>query len=258
MLAWPGLSAVEFILFVALVLFGANRIPTLARGFSKGLEDFKRGSRDAQSALDAVIHGEPRPVADALTVANATAEDTSQPAPPGVKAWVDRFTLWVAEGFGVGRIPIAPGAFGSLLGLLWVTLLLFPGSLAYYCFGTVAGIGVSVWFCGRAAVILGRRDPPSVVLDQIVAMPVCFALPALLLLAGGQRVDAPQPFLLSAWWHTVQIFLLFQFLGVAKPWPIPQSRSLPGGWGMAVDDLLAAAYVNVVVLVVIGVRAWGG
>ena len=27
--------------------------------------------------------------------------------------------LWLAQGFGVGRIPFAPGTFGSLVGLLW-------------------------------------------------------------------------------------------------------------------------------------------
>ena len=29
----------------------------------------------------------------------------------------------VAQGFGIGRVPFAPGTFGSLLGLLWCVLL---------------------------------------------------------------------------------------------------------------------------------------
>ena len=33
----------------------------------------------------------------------------------------------------------------------------------------------SVWFCGRAETILGLRDPGSVVIDEIVAVPLCFA-----------------------------------------------------------------------------------
>ncbi|NBV23537.1 MAG: hypothetical protein EBS05_16660, partial [Proteobacteria bacterium] len=32
------------------------------------------------------------------------------------------------------------------------------------------------------------------------------------------------------------------------PWPVRQSQSLPGGWGVTVDDLLAALYVNLVSL----------
>jgi len=39
---------------------------------------------------------------------------------------------------------------------------------------------------------------------------------------------------------------------VLKPWPVRQSQSLPGGWGVTMDDLLAAAYVNVAVLMFYG------
>ena len=82
--------------------------------------------------------------------------------------------LWLAQGFGVGRIPVAPGTFGSVLGLLWFTLLLLSGSWWCLLGGGVAGLGLSVWLCGAAEKILGQTDPGSVVLDEIAAMPVCF------------------------------------------------------------------------------------
>ena len=44
--------------------------------------------------------------------------------------------------------------------------------------------------------------------------------------------------------------MAFRFFDVAKPWPVYQSQSLPGGWGITIDDVLAAVYVNVVVLLV--------
>ena len=43
-------------------------------------------------------------------------------------------------------------------------------------------------------------------------------------------------------------------LDVLKPWPVRSSQSLPGGWGVTVDDVLAAFYVNVVVLAAYGGR----
>ena len=46
----------------------------------------------------------------------------------------------------------------------------------------------------------------------------------------------------------MRVFGAFRFFDVLKPWPVKQSQSLPGGWGVVVDDLLAAVYVNVVVL----------
>jgi len=33
-----------------------------------------------------------------------------------------------------------------------------------------------------------------------------------------------------------------------KPWPVGASQRLPGGWGVTVDDLLAALYVNVLLI----------
>ena len=49
---------------------------------------------------------------------------------------------------------------------------------------------------------------------------------------------------------TVAVFAAFRFFDVVKPWPVHQSQSLPGGWGVTVDDALAAVYVNGVVLAI--------
>jgi phosphatidylglycerophosphatase A len=46
------------------------------------------------------------------------------------------------------------------------------------------------------------------------------------------------------------VFALFRFFDVLKPWPVRQSQSLPGGWGVTIDDVLAALYVNLAVLLV--------
>jgi phosphatidylglycerophosphatase A len=164
---------------------------------------------------------------------------------------MDSVLLWIAQGFSIGRIPWMPGTFGSVLGLLWVSVLLVPGTAWAYAVGALLGLASSVWICGRAEKILGQTDPGSVVLDEIAALPLCCAS---WLVVSAQ--DLPQGTVGSAWLFThgnwvwaAGIFLAFRFFDIVKPWPVRQSQRLPGGWGVTIDDALAAGYVNIVVLV---------
>jgi len=159
--------------------------------------------------------------------------------------------LWIAQGFGIGRIPVAPGTFGSVVGILWFALLLLTGKPWLFIAGTLAAIALSVWLCGAAEQALGQKDPGCVVLDEIAALPVCFL--SWVAIQSWQTGSLPAPssfFSAYSWLLTLGVFVAFRFFDVAKPWPVRQSQSLPGGWGVTVDDLLAAVYVNVVVLLV--------
>jgi phosphatidylglycerophosphatase A len=135
-----------------------------------------------------------------------------------------------------------------LIGLLWFGLLILTGHLWSFALGTLLGLSLSVRLCGYAEKILNQKDPPSVVLDEIAAMPVCF----------GTWVGA------FFWKHgsipvldtfvsrrngllTIGVFAAFRLFDIWKPWPVRQSQSLVGGWGITVDDLLAAIYVALVI-----------
>ena len=159
--------------------------------------------------------------------------------------------LWIAQGFGVGRIPVAPGTFGSVVGVAWFALLLLTGKLWLFAAGTLAGVALSVWLCGVGEELLGKKDPQSVVLDEIAAIPVCF-LGWVAVLAAKTGALPPLEVFFSAygWLLTLGVFALFRFFDVLKPWPVWQSQSLAGGWGVAIDDVLAAVYVNLAVLLV--------
>ncbi len=157
--------------------------------------------------------------------------------------------LWIAQGFGVGRIPLAPGTFGSLVGVLWFMLLLGPGNLWLFVGGMIAGAGLSVWLCGEGEKILNQKDPGCVVLDEVAAIPLCFAGWVGRVFWKTGIMPRPEDILSGEHWlAAVGVFAAFRFFDVLKPWPVRQSQSLPSGWGVTVDDLLAALYVNAVVL----------
>lgn len=159
----------------------------------------------------------------------------------------DKLILFVAQGFGVGRIPFAPGTFGSVVGLGWFALLLATGNVWLFALGTILGFAASVWFCGRAEKILGKTDPGSVVLDEIAAMPVCFL--GWILFTQPMIGALPEPvyfFSDGGVAMTLIVFGLFRFFDVVKPGVIRRSQKLPGGWGVTVDDLLAAIWVSAV------------
>lgn len=108
---------------------------------------------------------------------------------------------------------------------------------------------MSIWVCGAAETILRQHDPPSVVIDEIVAIPFCF----LAFLLSEQVRTGYFPNLASfgaypGWVRILVVFVLFRIFDITKPWPVRQTQNLPGGWGVTADDLAAACYVNLVQL----------
>ena len=73
---------------------------------------------------------------------------------------------WLAYGFGLGRIMIAPGTFGSLLGipLFWLMSGLAP---AMYAAIVVAFFIPGIFICGQTARDVGAIDPGFIVYDEI-------------------------------------------------------------------------------------------
>lgn len=164
---------------------------------------------------------------------------------------MNAFLLWLAQGFGIGRIPVAPGTFGSVVGLGWFALLLLTGNLWVFVVGCIIGVGLSVWLCGVGEKVLNAKDPGSVVFDEIAAIPVCFIGWIAIQLYKSGSFPTPVLFFSKAnWLMTLSVFVAFRFFDVVKPWPVRQSQSLPGGWGVTIDDFLAAVYVNAVVLAI--------
>src|SRR5437762_11870851 len=93
----------------------------------------------------------------------------------------DKLALLVATGLGVGYFPWAPGTVGSFLGIILILLLsrlkLIGGSRLLVHFLFVAMItGIGIWAASRAEIIFQRKDPPQVVVDEIVGQLLTFGL----------------------------------------------------------------------------------
>lgn len=229
LLAVLGLSGGELILIttVLLVLFGVFRWRTFFRGLRMGVEEFLKASGDVQRGLDDAMHNE---------------------IPYPERSDLDPL-VWIAQGFGAGRLKPAPGTWGSLVGLLWFAVLVATGSVWGFFVGILLSIPLSVALCGIAEKVLGEKDPGSVVLDEIIAVPVCFSVWLIAVTDDtGQMPTASHFFTGNRLLGVVGIFAAFRLFDIWKPWPVRQSQSLPGGWGVTVDDLLAALYVNLVSL----------
>jgi phosphatidylglycerophosphatase A len=161
--------------------------------------------------------------------------------------------LLLATGAGLGGIPFAPGTFGSLGGLALTVALLGVGNFWFYLVLLLLLVWASALLCDAAEKILRQKDPASIVLDEIVAVPCCFVTWLAVYTAEQGAMPSPDYFVGPGIWPlTLGVFVAFRVFDVAKPWPIRRSQSLPGGWGVVLDDLLAAAGVNALVLVVWG------
>ncbi len=128
----------------------------------------------------------------------------------------------------LGRVRPGPGTVGTVAGILWYTVIFSnAGPL-----GWLIGLGISLYLaiaiCGEAEVRLGKRDPGEVILDEMVAVPICF-------LGLSPATYAVHPVLLL-----VLGFLLFRLFDIFKPFGINRLQSQPGGYGVVADDVAAA------------------
>lgn len=142
----------------------------------------------------------------------------------------DRLALAAATLGPAGRMPRAPGTWGSLASILVAPMLFLPLPLWARIAVVLLVFPLGAWCAGRAERILGGKDPSCVVIDELWGQWI-----ALLVLPSGQPL-----------W-LVLAFALFRLFDIAKPWPVRASeRWLPGGWGIMIDDGLAGLYALVV------------
>jgi phosphatidylglycerophosphatase A len=158
-----------------------------------------------------------------------------------------RFALFIATACGLGYIPIAPGTFGSIAGILLyaVVQLAFPPIFipgmrksfeiqtslgAWAAVPVVAALAVlGVWASDRCAKYMRAKDPQRIVIDEVSGQHLAYSL-------GLAALN---------WKYLLLGFILFRVFDIWKPFPARQAESLSGGWGIMADDWVAGIYAAI-------------
>ena len=145
-----------------------------------------------------------------------------------------RAAIFLATGAGAGYGPIAPGTWGSALGVLLYLPLSAAGALPYaavLALLLVAGI----WAAGEAERAFGRKDDGRIVIDEVVGQLITLAP----LLADPALLRSP------LW--LVTGFVTFRVFDVWKPGPVRWAeRRFAGGAGVMLDDVVAGVFAALV------------
>jgi len=140
------------------------------------------------------------------------------------------FTSW----FYLGKIPFAPGTFGSL-GAIPLFLLIQNHKIIYIVillFLIVFSIPSSNYIEKK----LNKKDPSFVVIDEVIGQ-----LVALL-------------FITSINFSTIFLsFILFRIFDIIKPPPARLMQSFYGGYGIIIDDIISGIYANLVLRIYLSI-----
>lgn len=170
------------------------------------------------------------------------------------RSFKDYLALVIAT-CGVGYLPLAPGTWGSLVGIVVhavvrgigltlmfnaaavrprLTLLhVYSVTLALEVVAALVITGVGIWAASRTEQLSGKKDPSKVVIDEV---------------AGQFIALLPVPFLINdAWWAAIMAFVLFRFFDIVKPYPARKLESLEAGLGIMADDIVAGVYAAILV-----------
>ncbi len=136
----------------------------------------------------------------------------------------------VATSFFVGYIPLIPGTMGTLVGMaLYIFLSEFT---VFYYISIAALLVIAVWVSDYAEKhIFKIKDAPHIVIDETVGFLIAM-------------ISFPFDWSLSSIKFVVIGFILFRAFDILKPYPIKDSQKLEGGFGVVIDDVLAAIYTN--------------
>jgi phosphatidylglycerophosphatase A len=141
----------------------------------------------------------------------------------------------IATFFGVGRLPAAPGTFGSLaaiplgVGLHWI------GGFPALALGVVVACVAGWWATAAYLEQTGAKDPGEVVIDEVAGQLLALAPMSWAFWSLETPIDVmPYP----AW---IAAFLLFRAFDILKPPPVSWAERPAGATGVMLDDLVAGA-----------------
>lgn len=146
------------------------------------------------------------------------------------------FIKTIATGFGTGLVPIVPGTWGTIPGVV-IAWLLFPLGWPVQVTASIIALAVGVWAASEAESFFGHDGKP-IVIDEIAGMMVGFC------------------FVPVIWQYYLLGFVIFRILDIIKPYPARRWEDLPRGWGVMGDDFAVGVYTNLILQVLIYFKVW--
>ncbi|WP_372795252.1 phosphatidylglycerophosphatase A [Pontiella sp.] len=128
---------------------------------------------------------------------------------------------WIAIGFGTGLSPVMPGTVGTLVGLPLAWGLMQIHGWAAQAIICVLLTLLSIPICEVAEKMIGGKDPGCIVADEYLTLPITV-------------IGLANP------WALLSGFVLHRIFDITKPPPIKQLQHIHGGFGITIDDFLAA------------------
>ena len=138
----------------------------------------------------------------------------------------------VASCFGIGYVRGGGTIAAALTAAAWY---LTPLNTVDYTTGLIVAVIVvfaGTWVASKTERDWGK-DSSRVVIDEVAGM--CVTL-----------LFVPVKF-----WYVVAGLILFRFFDIVKPLLIRKTESLPGGWGVMADDVVAGIYSNLLLQLVL-------
>jgi phosphatidylglycerophosphatase A len=140
----------------------------------------------------------------------------------------NRVAIFLASGFGSGFVPLAPGTWGSLVGVALVWKF-WPQSVFTQCVYVLLWGALGVWVSDVTCQYYKEDDCQKVVIDEIVGLMITMI--GIPITGYGLAIG----------------FVLFRFFDVVKPVPANWvDKKLHNGLGVMLDDVVAGLYGNLI------------
>jgi phosphatidylglycerophosphatase A len=142
-----------------------------------------------------------------------------------------KIIMFLATGFFSGKIPFAPGTFGTIAAVPFALLLtILPQPfVGFYIAGLIL---LAVYIADEAEKIMGEKDPGCIVIDEIAGYVITMSVVPvnLLTLVAG--------------------FFIFRFFDIVKSAPVRYfEKNFSGGAGVVLDDIMAGILSAIVLMI---------
>lgn len=146
----------------------------------------------------------------------------------------------ISTWFWVGKIPWAPGTWGTVATVPVIFILFHLGSM-FYMGAVFLFIFLGIFASDIYEKSLGQHDSSEIVIDEVAGFLIAMTW-------------------LPVTWQALGLgFLLFRFFDIFKPFPISWfDQRVKGGLGVMVDDIAAGLITNAILQVLYTKTSWLG